>query len=129
MLVVDFEQVPVALSPDKVSSEGGGGAGEGVEDLGAAVLLALAVGGDLADCGIFGGKDLDLVLELGGGGLDTVTWGEEEWDSVCEAYQVFLEGVCVGLALVTVALVLQGADLGSLGWMFDLGLLIMFCHL
>ena len=49
---------------------------------------------------------------MGDAGLDTVTWGEEEWDSVCEAYQVFLEGVCVGLAIGTVALVLQGALLG-----------------
>ena len=38
---VDFEQVPVALSSNKVSSEGSGGAGEGVEDLEAAALLVL----------------------------------------------------------------------------------------
>ena len=82
---LDFEQVPVALIPFKVCSEGGGGAGEGFEDRGAAVLLALelleaalAVGGDLADGGIFGGKGLDLVLELSDVCLDTVTWGEEE---------------------------------------------------
>ena len=111
---------------DEVVAEHGG-AGERVEDLEAAVLLA--VGGDLADGGIFGGKGLDLVLELGDVGLDTVTWGEEEWDSVCEAYQVFLEGGCNVLALGTVALVLQGADLGSLAWMLDLGLLFLFDHL
>ena len=45
------------------------------------------------------------------------------------AYQVCLEGVCVGLALGTVALILGGADLGSLAWMLDLGLLFLFDHL
>ena len=68
---VDFEQVPVALSSNKVSSEGGGGAGKGVKDLEAAALLvlelieaALAVGGDHADCGIFLLESLVVSSEL-----------------------------------------------------------------
>ena len=44
------------------------------------------------------------------------------------AYQVCLEGVCDGLALVVVAAVFNGALLGSLAWMFDIGLLL-FGHL
>ena len=59
-LVVDVVQAPVAFIVHEVCSEGAGDAGERVEDLVAAALLALklvdaalAVGGDLADGGIF----------------------------------------------------------------------------
>ena len=77
-------EVGVAALVDEVVAEHGGDAGEGVEDLEAAALLALELldttlvgGGDLADGGILAGESLDVGLELLILGLESgKTWGE-----------------------------------------------------
>ena len=69
-------EVGVAALVDEVVAEHGGDAGEGVEDLEAAALLALELldttlvgGGDLADGAIFLGEGLVVGRELLDGGL------------------------------------------------------------
>ena len=74
--LVEVLEGGVAAPVDEVVAEHGGDAGEGVEDLEAAALLALeildaalAVGGDLADGGILAGEGVVVGRELPEDGL------------------------------------------------------------
>ena len=65
--LVEVLEVGVATLVDEVCSESGGGAGEGVEDLGAAVLLAL----ELLEAAL----TVAVRVDGGDGGPGAVTYG------------------------------------------------------